>query len=188
MRPFYLFRQPAAITIYVIGLAIAVFAPLDIMDRLPWMRVLSVPLSELFPPIYYYAKKSYFPQVTELYFTVMWLLSPPTLYWVWRWFPEVARISKEDLRSPIKFAFRYFFFLVVGVIIVIPALIIMTWFLNEGYEFIWMPVKSSRWALGIFGYFLAGVGGWWLFALELKLIQKIFRDIKQLVIEKGQIK
>ena len=179
MKKFYLFREPLAIVIFLGGLAIALFSPTDVLDRLPWIRNISTPLSEIFPPIRFYAQKSMYPQIAELYFTVMWILSPLTFYWLGKDFSEktepVLAKWKNDYRT---LSIGKKLNVIFCILIILPSLIYFCWFLNRGYDLIWLPINSSVFALGTGGYFLAGTGGWWALQVEAQLIRKVYVGCK----------
>ncbi|MGH8616561.1 MAG: hypothetical protein ACREUW_02635 [Burkholderiales bacterium] len=179
MKKFYLFREPLAQGIFLLGVIIALFAPTDIVDRLPRVRQISIPLSQVFPPIEWYIKKSSFPQVTELYFTVMWLLSPLSFYWMGKDLaiePKIGEWKKTLEERVIVLTIGRILF----VLILIPLLLLGGWYFNQGYDFLWLPVNSSRFALATGGYLLAGTGGWWVLQFGVLLLHKALLDIQHL--------
>ena len=109
----------------------------------------------------------------------MWILSPLSFYWMWQNLPFEKEIS-------VRFGFRYAFYALLALVIVIPVSMATFWYFNHGYEFIWMPMSSSRWALGTWGYVLAGVGGWWALVWEIKLTRKVISDVKFTWNERGK--
>ena len=180
MKSFYLFREPVAYAIFFFGLAIALFAPVDVLERLPFLRPVTDTLAAIFPPILNYAQRSQFPEVTLIYFSLMWLLSPLTFYWIGKDSsneadPVIAKWRRDKIIVGFSSVVRF----VLATIVVLPVVIVFCWFWNPGADLTLLPIGTSRLALGLGGYLIAGTAGWWALQLELQLIRKALIQFKR---------
>jgi len=145
------YRNPWIWGTHLIGALVAWFAPLDVLDQSAALRSFTDLMGGIFPTVVGYKKSSKFPQVSALYFSLMFLLGP---IWLWKSLTTLrhtllraeARIwtLPRFVRAPLVIVFS-------GLIFV--GLALASFFLNPGYDFHVMPINSSRFALGIWGVF-----------------------------------
>jgi hypothetical protein len=153
-RRLYPLREPAIYLPILAAAFVAWFAPLNTLDLIPQLKVLTAFIRGAFPAMGAYVSKSAFPQVTELYFALMALhavVHIPFCYldckaqwplWQANWHRSLgARVVA-----------------LVVVFLVCPALAIFMFWFNPGFDLAWMPLNTERWALGAFGWILAGAG------------------------------
>lgn len=150
----YIFHKPLIYIPIVLAAFVAWFAPEDVLNHIPWIQPASELLMKFFPAMTAYVRKSAFPQVTELYFFLMAIhcaFHVPYLYNDYRTRQHLHHQEwNASLSGKLRFAFSAF---VMG-----PILTVFLIFFNAGYDLSWMPVNSSRLALGAFGWLLAGAG------------------------------
>lgn len=152
----------------IVGFFIAQFASESILDKYYYLQSITLKLKSIFPPIAGYAAKSKFPQVSELYFSYMWLISP-VCFWA---SVQLVR-NNEGLKSwkPKTWGEQINVF-IVGVLL-FSLLGYFTFFINPGYDYNLLPINSSRLALGMFGYIFSGSGGAFLLAGAYCFIEKL---------------
>lgn len=182
IEPIYFVREPLLRYPILGGLLIALFASESILNDIPALKLFTQFMSTIFPPIQYYAAKSKFPQVTELYFAFMWLFAPLHFYflnadfqsqrfrWAMKW---KQREFDQPYRGFWQFAHRILF---IGVLI--PGLIVFFFFYNNGYDFNLLPINSSRIALGLFGFWFAGAMGFVLLQYEYHQMKKLLSELR----------
>lgn len=180
--PIYFLREPILRYSILAGLLIALYAPENILDQLPVLKPFTQLMSTIFPPIEYYALKSKFPQVSELYFSLMWVFSPLHFYYLnadfraqrFEWARKWKRIEFDVPYHGFKqYANRIFI-----TVFLMPVLIIVGLFYNKGYDFNLLPINSSRTALGLFGFWFAGAGSFALLLYEYHQLRKLSSEIK----------
>lgn len=161
---FYMFKRPLAYVPMAIGALIALYAPLNVMDQLAWLKPLPEWLRSVFLPMDGYIRRSAFPQVTELYFLVMTLHSPVHFYYMRKLLnvPEnVEARRKSWQRSTLgQKLFVALIFLPMSV-----AIVGFTLTLNDGFDFRSLPFNASRVALAIAGWVISGPGSFAVAAL-----------------------
>ena len=187
MKSIYLFRDPIFLVTYFIGIAIALFSPLDILVQMPWIKDVSGPLSQIFPPIKFYIDASRFPQITECYFTFMWLVAPLHYYWCGKALRQDLQ-AEAQRKSLEKIPLRDRVATIIGQVIVLfwlPIIIYYYLFLNQGYEFSWMPISKSQTALAFGGLIYAGSLAWMALRVEVLALEKLFSFFKD-VFSKGR--
>ena len=154
---------------FLMGALVAWFAPLDVLDQSAALRSFTELMGQIFPPVVGYKKSSKFPQVSALYFSLMFLLGP-----IWFW--KHLSISRHTVRQPsgkiwsLPRPLRVPLVILLGgaLFIGLPAFQL---FLNPGYDFHVMSISSSRPSLGIWGPLLTTVP-WMMFA-EFFLVAKL---------------
>jgi hypothetical protein len=152
----------------VAGFFIASFAPEDILGTFTFLQNVTSELKSLFPPIAGYAGKSKFPQVTECYFSFMWLLSP---YYFWVSIQVIRHNDGLKNWKPRNWIEKVKVFLV-GVVL-LSILGYFEFFINPGYDFNLLPINSSRFALATSGFLFSGAAAAYLFAVAYCLLEKI---------------
>ncbi|WP_427501719.1 hypothetical protein ACQE3E_23900 (plasmid) [Methylomonas sp. MED-D] len=152
----------------VFGFFIALLCPENILDKHWLLQSVTSKLKAIFPPIEGYAIKSEFPQVSELYFSLMWALSPYYL------FISILSIRRNqgliDWLPKTQFEVIKVFF--TGVVLM-SFLGYFCLFVNPGYDFNFLPINSSRFALSVTGYLFSGIAAAILLAVAYCLFEKI---------------
>jgi hypothetical protein len=183
MKKTYIFREPLFLLTHFMGVVIGLFAPDDVLIRFPWIKAISSPLSEAFPPIRFYSENSRFPQVTELYCSFMWIVAPLHYYWCGKDLSlskqgqsGLTHLDKMPIGDRIATAIAHviFFF---GM----PVVIYFYWFLNNGIEFAWFPVHKSRFALAFGGLIYAGTLGWMMLRVEVLILEKLMTFVRAMI-------
>lgn len=156
------------ITPIVFGFFIALFCPENILDKHWLLQFATSKLKAIFPPIAGYARKSEFPQVSELYFSFMWVLSPYYLF--------ISIFSIRENQGLINWLPKAQFELIkvffIGVVLM-SFLGYFVLFVNPGYDFNMLPISSSRFALSVAGYLFSGIAAAILLAVAYCFFEKI---------------
>lgn len=126
-------------------------------------------MKALFPPIGHYAEKSSFPQVSAVYFSVMWLFAPLHFLYLKRQLEAQEDLLRTDVRGWLGRIGQF----AIGVVL-LPLLGLFALFVNPGFDFNLLPVNSSRLALGVAGFIFAGAGGFALLAFGFVVGRRIF--------------
>jgi len=163
------YRNPWIWGTHLIGALVAWFAPLDVLDQSAALRSFTDLMGGIFPTVVGYKKSSKFPQVSALYFSLMFVLGP-----IWFW--KTLSISRRTVRQPsgkiwsLPRPLRVPVVLLLGgaLFIGLPAFQL---FFNPGYDLHVMPISSSRLSLGIWGPLHTTVP-WMMFA-EFFLVAKL---------------
>lgn len=150
----YFFNKPAVTLPLLVAFAFAVQAP-GSWSSLPYWPTSAIAfISEIFPPISGYANRSAFPEVTKMYMAFTFMLMPLHAWYSYKelttsydkpWFKNLWK-----LESNWAFVKRVFF------VLVMCGLVFFSLFVNPGYDFNLMPLNSSRTALGLGGWIVAG--------------------------------
>jgi hypothetical protein len=145
------YRNPWIWGTHLMGALVAWFAPLDVLDQSAALRSFTDLMGEIFPPVVGYKKSSKFPQVTALYFSLMFLLGP---IWLWKGLTKLQyALIREDAPMWKRPRFVRASFVIVVWGLVWPGLALFGLFFNPGYDFHVVPINSSRFALGMWGVF-----------------------------------
>lgn len=150
----YIFREPLIYMPLLLAALVAWFAPPNSLDRLPWVAIASDSLKTVFPSMAAYVQRSQFPQVTELYFLLAVVSAPLHVPYVYRDYRARLPFHRDEWIASDAGKLRF----VISALILLPGLAIFAVVLNSGYELSWMPFGSSRLALGLFGWIVAGHG------------------------------
>lgn len=142
---------------WVVGVALAVGAPDDVLTRFPLLGELTGAMKRMLPIIANTAAKSSFPQVTELYLAISWLLAPLALVHEAAKFrlakaPDIRRSIEMMNRRP---TWRRWFAGMLLQVMLIGGLYIVI-FLMPGDDYVLTPYNSSRTALGMIAWLLPG--------------------------------
>jgi hypothetical protein len=152
-RPYFLVK-PAIVLPLGGAFFLALHAQQEWATSAYWPTSALAFISALFPPISGYAGKSLFPGVTQMYMAFTFLLMP---LHAWYTYQELSTLNSEpwfknlwSLDSTWAFVKR------VGLVLVMSAIVLFCLFVNPGYDFNLMPLNSSRLALGLGGWIVAG--------------------------------
>lgn len=170
--PYFVKRPVVALALCGLA-AIAWYSPANIRDAFSWQEPFTKLLATIFPPIAAYASKSAFPAATALYMAFAFLLFPLHFFYALselrtnnkeRWFERLWNIqSMRDMLS------RFF------LIPIVTLLALFGLFLNPGYDFNLLPLNSSRAALALGGWLIAGaIPAWclsWVYCNLVVLIK-----------------
>jgi hypothetical protein len=152
----YFFVKPAVTLPLLVASVFALHAPIEWASSAYWPDSLISLISYIFPPIAGYAKKSHFPVITQAYMAFTFMLMPLHGWYTYKalseptnepWFKNLWTID-----SYWALAKR------VCSVILIGAIVWFSIFLNPGYDFNLMPLNTSRNALGVGGWIVAGGG------------------------------
>lgn len=111
-------------------------------------------ISAVFPPISGYTKNSAFPEVTQMYMAFTFLLMP---LHAWYTYQELSTPNSEPwFKNLWSLASTWAFITRVCLVLVVVATTSFCLFINPGYDFNLMPLNSSRLALGMGGWIVAG--------------------------------
>jgi hypothetical protein len=145
--------SPALFVLHLSGALIAWFAPDDALVRWPFLKNVVAGVGEIFPLLPDAVRKSKFPDVTALYFSLM-LIAVPLRFWV------VVRLYCSR-RDQIFDRFIYF-----SILRKIYTISVLTFFACIGflflfvyghfYEWNFMAVSRSRMWLGLIGPLFSG--------------------------------
>lgn len=182
LAPVYFLREPLLRYPILVGLLLALYAPNSVLDDYPFLKPFTQFMGTILPPIQYYAEKSKFPQVTELYFALMWLFAPLHFYFLNQDFHEqrfewARKWKLKELTPPYR-GFKQYAHRVFIVLILMPALIIFYLFYNKGYDFNLLPINSSRVMLGLFGFWFAGAAAFAMLQYEHQQLKKLLLEIR----------
>lgn len=153
----------------IVGFFIALLSPDNILDLHPYVRFVTEGLKSIFYPIAGYVGKSKFPQVSECYFSFMFIVFP---YYFFVVFHAAKKNDGLINWNPTSWMERIKVF-IVGVMLT-SSLAYFALFINPGYDFNILPVNSSRLALGMSGYALSSPAAAYLLAIACCLLKKIF--------------
>lgn len=119
-----------------------------------WPASAVVFISALFPTILGYSKNSAFPDIAQMYMSFTFMLMP---LHIWFSYKELS-ISRDEVwfKNLWSLDSNWAFIKRLLLVITICAIVIFTLFFNPGYDFNLMPLNSSRTALGIGGWIVAG--------------------------------
>ena len=159
-----------------VSVALAVFAPDDVLSRYPEVDTFVHTVEKWIPPVVGYQAVSDFPQVTGVYFSIMFLLTPIILFYSSYMRNLTFRFSEieYDLK-PV----RYWIAAVVCALFCAFTPPFLYFWNDAKYEFFpSMPIRSSKVSLAFLGWFAAGGGGWILVShamwLPLFVIKRVF--------------
>jgi hypothetical protein len=168
-------------TCFFLGLALALEAPEDILTSIPFLKQFTTFMRWIVPCINGAVTQSKFPQITELYLSISWALSPLYLIYSWgRYYCGIGFGVKRVLSSMkekraatllrglwnlvliIFIAFSFFFYL----------------FHYDGSDLFSsgiIPLSKSRLTLGLVGWLIAGGGMiilanllWWVTPIHVR--------------------
>ena len=153
---FYLFKRPLAYVPIAVAALIALYAPVDVMDRLAWLKPLPEWLRSVFLPMDGYIRRSAFPQVTELYFLLMVLHSPVHFYYFRQALRSDHNMDARKLNWQSRSGIGRAWVCVAVLLLALPLPVAFV--LNDGLDFTLIPVNTSRIALASLGWLFAGGG------------------------------
>ena len=162
--PYFIVERPVALLLSI-GLFFALWASLDIGSSAYWPTSTLAFISAVFPPISGYTQKSVFPDVTQAYMAVSFMLMP---LHVWYGYKELSTPSKAPWFKNLWALDSYWAFIQRATLVLLVFVVVLfTLFLNPGYDFNLMPLNTSRLALGLGGWIVAGgiqgVGLAWIY-------------------------
>lgn len=164
------FRMVFSFEFFVLA-CIAVLSPDNVVGNHPLLRSFVGAMSDMFPTIGAYAKKSQFPQVTALYFSVGLVFSLTAAAWLaFAEFPRLRHVLRDFSEIPLR--------MLTGRLIlqslVFSAFGILGgvyWLVSDAdFHFGITPISSSRPALAVFGWLYAGFAPVFMVASGLYLI------------------
>lgn len=139
------------------GIAIVALSPNDVLTRCPALREFVYFISRVIPPVEAYQKVSNFPEVSGLYFSVMFCVTPLLTLYAWK----TRRYAIEGIEIASK---RRPTMWVVAALMSIPfcmSMPLLLYVLANGSEiFPLMPMRSSKTSLAVFGWAAAGGVAW----------------------------
>lgn len=145
----------------ILGLSVAIvaFTPDDILSRQPVLATFVETVTDLIPPISAYQRVSAFPELSALYFSVMFLATPFLLIYSWRT-RRYALQCIETAANERPFVWYMAAILSTAFCFAMPP-VLYIW--ANGSEFFpLMPMRSSKVSLALFGWVAAGGVGWLL--------------------------
>lgn len=150
----YFLVKPAVVLPLCGAFFFALHAPQGWATSAYWPAPALAFISALFPPISGYARNSSFPAVTQMYMAFAFLLMPLHAWYAYKELstPNSAPWFKNlwSLDSTWAFVKR------ACLVLVVSATVGFCLFINPGYDFNLMPLNSSRLALGLGGWVVAG--------------------------------
>jgi hypothetical protein len=151
---------------WVTGMAVAVFAPDDVLTRTPMFRDLVDALSQLIPSLKRVGSRSNFPEVATLYHAVMWLSVPLYTFAIARsMVRREGTILRDDAILYLEDRSIRALFVFVGMILISATIVVFLWVFQDGREIFGSRFNSSRLFLGVFGAFFP-----FAFSLSLALL------------------
>ncbi|WP_155681416.1 hypothetical protein [Burkholderia stagnalis] len=143
---------PMMLLLHIVGALIAWGAPIDVLGRYPALRTFVSCLGEIFPVVNSAAEKSTSPEVTGLYFSVMYVSMPLRVFDGVRfaYFERnytLGRIS-ASMRDRIGVLISVSFMFCFGVVALALG--------RPYYEINVFPISQSRFLLGLVGPIFAG--------------------------------
>lgn len=148
LKTFY--RSPWIWGTHLLGAAIALLAPADVLSESPALREFVSTMGNLFPIVKGYQTKSSLPEVSGLYFASMMIAGP---IWLWQSLTKLSHTLLND-RARIWTLPRWLQLLIVfaGTGPFCLGLFIGMLFINDGgHDFHAFPINSSRIALAVWG-------------------------------------
>ena len=149
---------------------ICYLVPPEWIKAIPGVSLLTLWIIELVPSFPAYIEKSHFPEVAELYFPLMLLISPLHFVWIWRQEDQHTLwrnlISINRFRSAIQLLFTTAFLLFVA----------MASFMWGGTQLEVIPWNESKIALFLAGHIAAGGGFFSLLAITLSGYKELFKN------------
>ena len=165
------YRNPWIWGTHLIGALVAWFAPLDVLDQSAALRSFTEVMGGIFPTVVGYKKSSKFPQVSALYFSLMFLLGP---IWFWKSLTTLRhtlfRTDGKIWSLPRLLRVPLVIFLSGALFIGLPVFQV---FLNPGYDLHIMPINSSRASLGIWAP-ISTTFPWMMFAAFFVATKRAF--------------
>lgn len=143
---------PVMMMLHIVGALIAWCAPIDVLGRYPTLRSLVLFLGEIFPVVNSAVERSIFPEVTGLYFSVMYASMPLRVFDGVRF----AHLERNYTFWKIRASMRSR----IGVLISVPLLlcfgVVALTIGRPYYEINVFPISQSRFLLGLAGPIFAG--------------------------------
>jgi hypothetical protein len=170
----YIFRHRSIYVPIAIGALVAWVSPLDVMDRLSFLKPLAHSMAEVFPPMAMYVAVSDFPQVTELYFLLMFLHAPLHAAFAWEdarpWRNVRAKIWNSGLAGKGK--------LLIQASVLGPGMAFFLLLFDPGRAVVItiLPIHSSRSVLGLIGWLSAGALACMLASFSGLIIAELMYD------------
>ena len=170
--PYFLVKPAVVLPLLAAG-AFAVHAPIEWTASPYWPTAVLNIFSYIFPPISGYAGSSKFPEITRMYMSLTFLLMPLQ---GWYTYLELSTSTNEswfknlwNIESNWALVKRAALVAAVGAVTYFALLV------NPGYDFNLMPLNTSRNALAVGGWIVAGgiqaAGMAWMFCNFLVFIR-----------------
>jgi hypothetical protein len=172
----YFIKKPVVVVPLVALACFALFSPDSGLSSSSVLSWFVKTMSELFPPIAAYTRKSKFPNVTQAYMAFSFLLIP---IHGWYSYKEINNPNNKAWHKDLwtikpgwDFVKRMLLILILG------SAAFITLFRETGYDFNLAPINSSRVALATFGWFLGGAGQAWVFTYVCLSFLAFFKFFK----------
>lgn len=162
---------------FYLGVAVALFTPGALVRGTPVIGSLIELMSAFVPAIPKFMNLSTFPEVTGLYYSLMWLLLPvPVVLSMLRWSPLPRPTVKQTMI--ILFLVPLFNLAILLVFFVLPIRENFTLSFRSGQGIMYMTLMSEyRLALGVFASLvfaiLAGFTGAWLKFIWVTMLRMV---------------
>ena len=153
------------LTAFIYGFFLAIDTSDDVLTRNPWLQNFTAIMKLIVPYIERSVARSEFPQVTELYLSLSWLLSPLYLLYEWGrhycnlgWGAKRTNQKQREIykKMTVLLFSRNMFFILMLAICFFGYFVFFGGY--DGRDFNVLPINSNRIALGLGGWLLAGGG------------------------------
>lgn len=158
-RGSFFYQEPIMRYYMIFMYVLAQYAPLDILDQHTFLKSFSDFMSMAFRPVNSCVAESKFPQVSRLVLSFSWLFSPMIGFFIIKEY--IKNESNDSMRlKNIKWGKKDQIKAFCCIIIFALGCIWVPFF-NTCLEYSIAPINSSRFALGMVGWFLGGgfIGG-----------------------------
>ena len=165
-------RHPLIWVPYALSILLALLVPEDAFSKWSWAKGWFDLVAQLVPIVGNYARRSAFPEVAGVYFSIVILMAPCIFM--------AAMTTRGLVNEPAIRSLR----VRRGLLYEVPAWLMVLLFLfltyfcvaiNPGYDYNLMPINRSRIALALFGPLFAGGLSAGCLAAGLKLAQLLLR-------------
>jgi hypothetical protein len=160
-----------------VSVALVALSPDDVLARYPSLAVFVSAAAEFIRPISAYQRVSDFPQVSGLYFSVMFFVTPLMVLYSWRMRSHALRgITEMSKKRPMVWFVAAISTIVIGVI---TPILLYVW-ANGSEVFPSMPMRSSKMSLALLGWLAAGGLAWGLATEALFIAVVLMRKLTKL--------
>lgn len=166
-------RNPIVAIPYSLSIALALLVPDDVFERWHWLQTWVNYVEQYVPIVSNYAKRSAFPQVTAVYFSIVAILITPSFLWSALATPGFIINEQKFTLLQEKFGVLHSLACWVIALGLMPLLAYFCLMVNPGYDFNIMPINRSRNALALFGPLFAGGVAGGCIAASLKMLVKL---------------
>jgi hypothetical protein len=158
-----------------LSVLIVVLSPDDVLTRYPVLAGFVNMMARWIRPISAYQRVSEFPEVTGLYFSVMFVVTPiMLLHFVGRVHLIFMKIEGAFSKRPIA-AFP----IMIGGILLAVDSFFLTYIRADGDEWVSrIPMRSSKLSLAVTGWFAAGGCAWLLIPGGIGAIIVVIRKVR----------